>query len=104
MNPPAQVPCTRINSTFPDHGADAVIVNCACDPVDINVYQTSGWLPPPWQPTDPCQLSPAPTVVPELHGPLGVTIVAVLQLSFAGWAKIKATENNKKPSVNNFFN
>jgi hypothetical protein len=71
--------------------------------VDVNVYQTSGWLPPPWQPTDPCQLSPAPTVVPLLHVPLGVIVVAVLQLSFAGWAKIKATENNKKPSVNNFF-
>jgi len=35
---------------------------------------------------------------------LGVTVVAVLQLSFAGWAKIKAKENNKKTSVTDFFN
>jgi hypothetical protein len=68
------------------------------------VYQTSGWLPPPWQPTELCQLSPAPTVVPLIQLPSGVTIDAVLQLSLTGWAKIKATENNKKPSVNDFFN
>ena len=60
-------------------------------------------MPPPWQPTDPCQLSLAPIVVPLKHVPFGVTIVAVLQLSLAGWAKIKATENKKKPSVNDFF-
>jgi len=35
---------------------------------------------------------------------LGVTVVAVLQLSFAGWAKIIAKENNKKTSVTDFFN
>jgi hypothetical protein len=61
-------------------------------------------VPPPWQPTDPCQLSPAATVVPPKQVPLGVTVVAVLQLSFAGWAKIIAKENNKKTSVTDFFN
>jgi hypothetical protein len=33
-----------------------------------------------------------------------VTVVAPLQLSFAGWAKIIAKENNKKTSVTDFFN
>jgi len=33
-----------------------------------------------------------------------VTVVALLQLSFAGWAKIIAKENNEKTSVTVLFN
>jgi hypothetical protein len=48
-------------------------------------------------------LSFAPTVVPLLQGPFGVTEVAPLQRSLAGWAKIKATENKKNSKKTIFF-
>jgi hypothetical protein len=72
---------------------------CACEPVAVKVYHTSGCEPPPWQPTEPVQLSLAPTVVPERQGPPGVMVVALVQRSLAGCAKITVADNKEQNNI-----